>query len=747
MSVVLNDRDAMLQGTIPRNIDPSAGKALILQADTQAFRVTETGIGSPEAIILRAQLIGIPGVVIWSATDGSELTGTGNARSLAFTAMGANSVTVTAQISHDGLTYTQSRVIAKAFDGITGAAGSKTATAYLYQWAATAPAVPSGVTKYTWATGINSAYSVSDGWSVSVPANPGTPGLQLFTATRVLTVAGDTAVSTVGYANAAIASIAVNGAVGPQGVPGVKSGTARAYQWATSAPTITGSAIWTWATASYNTVPVTGWSATKPAAPALGYTLYEGAVNLVDGAGTTTSPINWSTATVAAIGYAGTNGTPGSNGANGANGTNGTNGASVAIAYTLADAFTLNLTPATTSRAGTAYPAVGTWGETRAWVAQPTTAPAAGQAWFQSVGIYDGTNTVWGVPYLSNLKVGSLSALSANFGNMTAGTITGVTILGTTITGGLVRTAASGERIALNENDKNQLVLYGDAGGNGVEPLVTMGMVGPAILSVGSYTSLNPREGIRAFSNSGTALFGRSTSGFGISAESTSSVGLFARSTTGYGAHITSDRYIGLKVAVDGGTKAAIIAESRYGNGIEAAGGGGAYDFYAGGVGANYGPFTGSHDGLVELNFEPLQGDILVDLAIAHHGGISNTIAINALTSRPQQKNVIGVFVGQRPLDPEDPPAALKGIIGLAFMAEKYKLITLNSVGEGQINVCGEGGDIKAGDYITTSSMPGKGMRQADDVLHSYTVAKARESISFNTPSETRLIACTYHCG
>ena len=741
MSVVLNDRDEMLQGTIPRNIDPSAGKALILQADAPAFHVTEAGNGSPAAIMLRAQLIGIPGMVTWSVTNGSVLAGKGNARSLAFTAMGANSVTVTAQITHDGVTYTQSQVIAKVFDGSAGLVGNKTATAYLYQWAATAPAAPSGATSYTWATGINAAYSVSDGWSVSVPVNPGTPGLQLFTATRVLTVAGDTATSTVGYANAAIASIAVNGAVGPQGVPGVKSGTARAYQWATSAPTITGSAIWTWATASYNTVPVTGWSATKPAAPALGYTLYEGAVNLVDGAGATTSPINWSTATVAAIGYAGTNGTPGSNGSNG------TNGASVAVAYTLADAFTLNLTPATASRAGTAYPAAGTWGETRAWVAQPTTAPAAGQAWFQSVGIYDGVNTVWGVPYLSNLKVGSLSALSANFGNMTAGTITGVTILGTTITGGLVQTAASGERIALNESNKNQLVLYGDVSGNGVEPLVTMGMVGPAILSVGSYTSLNPRQGIRAFSNSGTALSGQSTSGFGVYAQSTSSWALFARSTTGYGAQIISDSYIGLKVGVEGGTKAAIMAESRNGNGVEAAGGGGAYDFYAAGVGANYGPFTGSHDGLVELNFEPLQGDILVDLAIAHHAGISNTIAINALTTRPQQKNVIGVFVGQRPLDPEGPPAALKGIIGLAFMAEKYKLITLNSVGEGQINVCGEGGDIEAGDYITTSSMPGKGMRQADDVLHSYTVAKAREPISFNTPSETRLIACTYHCG
>ncbi|QYG08046.1 hypothetical protein [Janthinobacterium sp. PAMC25594] len=717
MSVVLNDRDAMLQGTIPRNIDPSAGKALILQADTQAFRVTETGIGSPEAIILRAQLIGIPGVVIWSATEGSELTGTGNARSLAFTAMGASSVTVTAQISHEGVTYTQSRVISKAFDGVTGAAGSKTATAYLYQWAATAPAVPSGVTKYTWATGINSTYSVSDGWSVSVPANPGTPGLQLFTATRVLSVAGDTATSTVGYANAAIASIAVNGAVGPQGVAGVKSGTARAYQWATSAPTITGSAIWTWATASYNTVPVTGWSATKPAAPALGYTLYEGAVNLVDGAGTTTSPINWSTATVAAIGYAGNNGT---------------NGASVAIAYTLADAFTLNLTPVSVSRAGTAYPATGTWDETRAWVAQPTTAPAAGQAWFQSVGIYDGTNTVWGVPYLSSLKVGSLSALSANFGNMTAGTITGVTILGTTITGGVIRTAASGQRITINESANNSITLYGDAGG-GVEKLLTLGLSNPvALLAVGSYSSGNAVPAIRGYSASGIGIEARSTSNQALFAASTSSYGVLALSTNGIAIQANSTNREGIQA---------------FGGTVGVVGIGATYDFYAGGGGVNYGPFTGGHDGLALLDFKPVQGDILVDEEIACYAGISNTIAINALSSAPMQKNVIGVFVAQRPLDPQNPPVALKGIVGLAFMAEIYKSITLNAVGEGQINVCGEGGDIKAGDYITTSSMPGKGMRQADDVLHSYTVAKAREPISFNTPSETRLIACTYHCG
>lgn len=111
------------------------------------------------------------------------------------------------------------------------------------------------------------------------------------------------------------------------------------------------------------------------------------------------------------------------------------------------------------------------------------------------------------------------------------------------------------------------------------------------------------------------------------------------------------------------------------------------------------------------------------------------------------QKNVIGVFVSRRAIDPEKPPAALRDVVGLAFMAEAYDSIIVNAVGEGQINVCGEGGDIEAGDYITTSSTLGKGMRQADDLLHNYTVAKARESVTFTDPAEIKMIACTYHCG
>ena len=61
-------------------------------------------------------------------------------------------------------------------------------------------------------------------------------------------------------------------------------------------------------------------------------------------------------------------------------------------------------------------------------------------------------------------------------------------------------------------------------------------------------------------------------------------------------------------------------------------------------------------------------------------------------------------------------------------MRGNYDYIAINALGEGQILVCGEGGDLEVGDLITTSSMPGKGMKQADDLVRNYTVAKVRES-------------------
>lgn len=77
-----------------------------------------------------------------------------------------------------------------------------------------------------------------------------------------------------------------------------------------------------------------------------------------------------------------------------------------------------------------------------------------------------------------------------------------------------------------------------------------------------------------------------------------------------------------------------------------------------------------------------------------------------------------------------------------------------NALGEGMILVTDLGGDIAIGDYITTSNRPGYGMKQADDLLHNYTVAKATDSVKWSEVQvdpqlgfKWKLLACTYHGG
>lgn len=69
--------------------------------------------------------------------------------------------------------------------------------------------------------------------------------------------------------------------------------------------------------------------------------------------------------------------------------------------------------------------------------------------------------------------------------------------------------------------------------------------------------------------------------------------------------------------------------------------------------------------------------------------------------------------------------------------------VIVNSVGEGGIWVCNENGNFKNGDLIVTSTLPGFGMKQTDDIVHSYTVAKITcdvcfdEDTSFNVSKST----------
>jgi len=181
------------------------------------------------------------------------------------------------------------------------------------------------------------------------------------------------------------------------------------------------------------------------------------------------------------------------------------------------------------------------------------------------------------------------------------------------------------------------------------------------------------------------------------------------------------------------------------------------FDFYADGAGTNYGPFTGAHDCLVANANTVSIGDLVVDIACIARRGLSNTLFSVEVSSQANQAACIGVAVSDNgPLANQVPAVYSDGytdegiqIISsdYALVKNDYKLMAVNAVGEGQINVTGEGGNLTAGDLIVASSTPGKGMKQADDFVRGYTVAKVRETVSFDSPGEVKLAACIYLCG
>jgi hypothetical protein len=143
--------------------------------------------------------------------------------------------------------------------------------------------------------------------------------------------------------------------------------------------------------------------------------LFTATVILIDSVLATTTTFNWSSATLAVAGGAG------------AAGPAGAAGNSSRICYAKTTSSSLSPTPLTITTSGNAsFPPFNTWGGSETWGA---TSPVitAGESVYQSDGVYDSvTNlTTWNVPYLSTLKVGQLSAISANLGTVTAGDITG----------------------------------------------------------------------------------------------------------------------------------------------------------------------------------------------------------------------------------------------------------------------------------------------------------------------------------
>lgn len=605
-----------------------------------------------------------------------------------------------------------------------GESANKYSTAYLYQWSPTTPGNPSGTSIYTWATGTMSSYTGGNGWETSIPANPGIPLLKLYQASKGVTDIATSTTTTVSWASGySIADVTQNGAAGSQ------SATPTVYQWAVTIPSApTGTSTYTWATSSFTPTP-SGWNLTPGTSPSPGYTLWGASVSLVDSATATTSSINWTTASITARGYSGSA------------------GSSARICYTKTTLSSLASTPTTITTSGnTSYPPNNSWGSGTIWAGTPQTL-VAGESLYQSDGIYDPTanQTVWNVPYLSNLKVGSLSAISANLGTVTAGTIIG----------NLIETSISGKRVVI-DNATNSLLTYDIGGAN----IVTIGGSYPGGLVVNttgaSATVLAPNIGsYSAVSGTGATsdipgIYSSNTIGTAIRAiSSNGGIGAFGIAQTTGG---TNHGVRGVNTASSGGTSTGGLVGTSIG-----------YDFYADGSGANYGPFTGSHDVMVPTNTTIEPGYIVKDVKCLVRKNLSNTVFEVALSSAANQPS-IAVMVLNNGLLANQTPAAfvesynyqdvdgevLENIVMYPeydMYKDDYDYCSANAVGEGQVYVCGEGGDIASGDLIVTSSTAGVGMKQADGIVRNYTVAKAREAVTFTDTTTPVLVACIYLCG
>ena len=136
---------------------------------------------------------------------------------------------------------------------------------------------------------------------------------------------------------------------------------------------------------------------------------------------------------------------------------------------------------------------------------------------------------------------------------------------------------------------------------------------------------------------------------------------------------------------------------------------------------------------------------------------INEAIPLVSLSTQINDKRVFGVISSYE----DDNGGIRTGGYGGFKAASDYSSddsrLVINSLGEGAIMVSNYNGNLENGDYITTSPLEGLGMKQDDDLLHNYTVAKITQDEDFSSGTTNityngqtykfKFVGCTYHCG
>ena len=681
----------------PQGTQGTAGTnaaALFLGATSQVFQVSKTGAISPASITLTAQPAGgLTGVATWTVTSGTAtLTGTtDNIRTLTFANMGSDAVTIQAAIAG----YSDTMTLVKLREGTDGTAGT--------------------------------------------PGAAGEDALVMVLSNEAHTLAASSTGTVASFAGA-VSTVKIYSGI---------TDVTNTYTLSKTDTNVT-------STLSAGTITITAMSADS------GYV----DVNATrSGYPTLTKRMTLSKATA---GLQGSTGNTGSQGVRGSkqfyvsghsvwSDTAANTASNVQGGKQLNDVVTLyNST---------------SYSETRFW---------NGTSWVVITQVIDGNLLVTGSVGATKISASYVYAGAIDASQVTAGTFTGRTF----------QTAASGKRVVIDAAASNMIVY--DASNNIVARLggTTDGGIwgvsvsGSALSAFGAVvqgsqhgyyaTSTGTASGscfyaapnissrgleiLKAAANAVPAAEIRTTGGTGnslyLNHTGSSGMALYSRSTN-VGSHAICGENTAVLNSVTGGLGYLGLNP-----------GAGAFGVYAGRGGVA--PFTGQHDALIEKSAVIEPGDIVVDVELVAKVSINDAITRIDRSSAHRQTSVIGVFVSRRPYVAETSfvPAGLVDRSdtgktdedGNAIYRERlcathverlktHDLAVINSLGEGLVNVCGEGGDIKIGDLIVSSSMPGKGCRQSDGIIRSVTVAKAREAVKFSSPTEIRQIACIYYCG
>lgn len=121
MSAFVNDIDALLDAAPVRNLDPRAGRVLLLSVDVAGFHVDAAGLALPLAAVFRAELVGIKGSAEFSVIGGDLIGSSDNERALAAASMTGVTATVTATVVYQGETYSDSKTVTRTVDGVNAA--------------------------------------------------------------------------------------------------------------------------------------------------------------------------------------------------------------------------------------------------------------------------------------------------------------------------------------------------------------------------------------------------------------------------------------------------------------------------------------------------------------------------------------------------------------------------------------------------------------------------------------------------